>query len=374
MAPQGHSTVAAGSIRLWATEFFGLLGELRIIRYGTLQVRSISGEAHIEALWSSGIAVIAFLQSLGDWLAPAMLTLTFLGRSEFYLLVMPLIYWCVDHRLGLRLALILFFGAGLNDALKIACHAPRPLWLAPDLKALAAETNFGLPSGHAQHSLSVWGLLAHSLHRRWAWVAALALSLLIGLSRVYLAVHFPSDVLAGWLIGALWLWLFLRCERRLGGWVGQRTLGQAVLLGWILSLASLGLVGLGLFSLGDWQMPESWLANARAVGQTPAPLRPVDSVNAAGALLGFAAGAAWLKRGGSFPSQRWHWQRLACAVVGLVGSGGLWYGMGLALPGDGTLASYALAYLRAMIVGLWISAGAPLLFVRLGWAEGTDRQ
>ena len=304
-----------------------------------------------------------------------MLALTFLGRSEFYLLVMPLIYWCVNYRLGLRLAFILLVGAGINDALKIAWHAPRPLWLAPHLKALAAETNFGLPSGHAQHALSVWGLLAHSLHRSWAWPAALALAFLIGLSRVYLAVHFPSDVLVGWLIGALWLWLFLRCERRLNRWIGQRSLRQAVLLAWLLSLASMGLVGLSLLSLGDWQLPDSWLAHAQAVGQSPAPLRPIDSVNAAGALFGFATGAAWLKYSGGFVSQPSHWpRRLACAAVGLLGSGSLWYGTGLLLPADASPLSLALAYLRAVLVGTWIAAGAPLLFVRMGWAERMDGQ
>ena len=372
LPPLQPDSLTRGGSQLQTAVFFGLLGKRGIIDEQDRSLLVLLGRRVIEALWNSGIAIIAFLQGLGDWLTPPMLALTFLGRAEFYLLVMPLIYWCVDYRLGLRLAVVLLVGASLNDALKIACHAPRPLWLAPHLKALATEVSFGLPSGHAQHALSVWGLLANSLRRRWAWAAVLMLSFLIGLSRVYLAVHFPSDVLAGWLVGALWLWLFLRGERRLGKWIQQRSLGQGILLSCLLSLASLGLVGLSLLSLGDWQLPDDWLANALAVGQSPAPLRPVDGVNAAGALLGFVAGVAWLKQRGGFASHRSYWQRLACALVGLLGSGGLWYGTGVLLPTDAAPLSFALYYWRAVCVGLWIAVGAPLLFIRLGWVERKD--
>ncbi len=79
---------------------------------------------------------------------------------------------------------------------------PCPYWLSQEVIALASQENFGLPSGHAQNALSVWGLLAASSSRRWAWPVVAVLVFLIGLSRIYLGVHFPTDVLGGWLVAA----------------------------------------------------------------------------------------------------------------------------------------------------------------------------
>lgn len=75
------------------------------------------------------------------------------------------------------------------------------------------ESGFSFPSGHAANSLVVLGtvawlvglLTAHRTARATAWVAAGILTAAVGVSRVYLGVHYPSDVLAGWLLGATWL-------------------------------------------------------------------------------------------------------------------------------------------------------------------------
>jgi undecaprenyl-diphosphatase len=69
------------------------------------------------------------------------------------------------------------------------------------------------PSGHALYAASVFGGLAvlvtarirHPLLRLAIWFVAIALILLVGLSRVYLGVHYPSDVLAGYAIGVIWV-------------------------------------------------------------------------------------------------------------------------------------------------------------------------
>jgi undecaprenyl-diphosphatase len=101
-------------------------------------------------------------------------------------------------------------GAGLLDAgLKLWFHRDRPsvTW------ALAHETTFSFPSGHAMLSLVVYGMILYLIlrlsHSRVVDVAAslvaLPLILAIGVSRVYLGVHYPSDILAGYLAGAIWL-------------------------------------------------------------------------------------------------------------------------------------------------------------------------
>jgi undecaprenyl-diphosphatase len=99
-------------------------------------------------------------------------------------------------------------GIVLNDLLKFAIARPRPDVVATTLRVFS--TSF--PSGHASLSAIVYltlGALLAQAHdsltiRVYALSLAVALTLLVGVSRVYLGVHYPSDVLAGWCIGSAW--------------------------------------------------------------------------------------------------------------------------------------------------------------------------
>lgn len=117
--------------------------------------------------------------------------------------------WLRQRRLALFFAVSVGGSAVLTLLLKLALPRQRPnLW-----PRLVSESDASFPSGHALYSLAlVLGvvLLCWSLprFRRWRWVAlaaGLAFSLLVGVSRLYLGVHYPSDVLAGWLIALIWV-------------------------------------------------------------------------------------------------------------------------------------------------------------------------
>lgn len=324
----------------------------------------------METLWDMSILIIRFLQSLGDWLTAPMRFLSFLGRAEFYMLFMPALYWCWDAGLGLRIGLVLMLSSGLNGALKIAFRQPRPYWVSQQIAALSSETSFGLPSGHAQNAVSVWGLLAALWRRRWTWGAALALAFLIGLSRLYLAVHFPSDVLVGWLVGAIILWAFLRWEAPVGDWLKRRSLGGQTLIAFVASLVLLLLTLLASASLESWQVPESWVQNALAItGEAPDPLSLGGALQIAGTIFGMGAGAAWLHHAGGFRADGPAWKRLVRYLVGLIGVFLLWYGLGAIFPRHEDWVSYSLRYLRYALVGAWVMAGAPALFLRLKLSE-----
>ena len=97
----------------------------------------------------------------------------------------------------------------LTVTLKLLFERPRPdLW-----EQLVVETSFSFPSGHAMASMGLGLLLAYLVWRTgWAmsskvavWVALAVYVIIIGLSRLYLGVHYPSDILAGWLISAAWV-------------------------------------------------------------------------------------------------------------------------------------------------------------------------
>ena len=114
----------------------------------------------MDTLSGFDLGIVHAAQGLGAWLIAPMQLFTFLGREEFYLLLLPILYWCVSATLGLRVGMILLLSAGLNDLLKMAFALPRPYWVDPTVRALSPETSFGIPSGHAQNAVAVWGVIA----------------------------------------------------------------------------------------------------------------------------------------------------------------------------------------------------------------------
>jgi undecaprenyl-diphosphatase len=101
-------------------------------------------------------------------------------------------------------------GGLLNELLKRLFHRARPA-----LKLRRAHaTGYSFPSGHAMMTLSTYGTLAYLVSRRGnltkhpaarlIWTPALLVCALVGSSRVYLEVHYPTDVLAGWLAAIVW--------------------------------------------------------------------------------------------------------------------------------------------------------------------------
>jgi len=149
----------------------------------------------------------------------------------------------------------------VNAVLKLVFHQPRPFWYSDQVSAKTLETSFGIPSGHAQNSAAMWGMLAASLKRNWVWVITLLLILIIGLSRLYLAVHFPTDVILGWLIGFLLVWLFLRFERPFLEWLNSLNLVTRLVVVFAISLGFIGLGMLARWLLADWQLPAVWIEN-----------------------------------------------------------------------------------------------------------------
>lgn len=141
---------------------------------------------------------------------------TFFGSLKFFVpasLIAP--FWMRRRGYGRHaLALLLAMGGGwaLNELLKAWFQRPRPS------SALLYQMGLSFPSGHAMMSMAFYGCLAWLLGReygRWAWAVALMLwAVLIGLTRVYLHVHYFTDVLAGFAGGVGWL-LLLRAGLRL---------------------------------------------------------------------------------------------------------------------------------------------------------------
>jgi membrane-associated phospholipid phosphatase len=157
----------------------------------------------------------AVLLGIHRWANPVfdqlMLGITRLGNPEVVVVVVAASWvWLVRRRQWRTSVLLLFTCLGtlmLNQGMKLVFARPRPL-LWP---RLIPEVSYGFPSGHALGSMVLYGSLAYLLARRYRWhsqsiylIAAIVISA-IGLSRLYLGVHYPTDILAGYTVGLLWL-------------------------------------------------------------------------------------------------------------------------------------------------------------------------
>ncbi len=128
--------------------------------------------------------------------------LTYLG-SEITVLVVPFVlYWCISKRDGLYMMANVLFGAGVANGSKFIFRVPRPFALDPEFtiveSAREGAAGYSFPSGHSQSAVTMAAVLTVLYKKKKAvWITALALAALVCFSRMYLGVHYPTDVLGG---------------------------------------------------------------------------------------------------------------------------------------------------------------------------------
>ncbi len=307
---------------------------------------------------------VVWIQNLGGWLEAPMRFFTFLGSEEFFLLILPALYWSMDTVAGLQIGLILLFNTWINGLFKLVFAAPRPYWVSLQVKALAAESSFGIPSGHAQIGIGVWGMLAARLRTRWAGWGAALIVFLIGFSRLYLGVHFVHDVLVGWLLGGLMLWAFLAFWERISSWAKSLSLGQQLLSAFALSLIFVLFGWVAVNARQGYTLPPEWIENARRAGDPlPDPVSLAGFITSAGTLFGLLSGLAWIARRGGYQAEGPLAMRILRYTVGLIGLILIYFGLSLIFPRGADLFPATLRYVRYALVGFWISGGAPWLFL-----------
>ncbi len=316
----------------------------------------------MEALQAWGIQLIQGIQLLSPALDSVMKFFTFLGKIEFYMLFITFLYWVVDARLGFRVFLVLLSTDIFGTAFKQLFRQPRPYWIGDVDHMGQIETSYGIPSTHASNTLSVWAYLAYQMKKRWLWVLAVATVLLIGLSRLYLGVHFPHDILGGWIIGLTVLFLYIKYEKRISEWLDSRSNGFQIGLGFALSLAFI-LIGLIVRAIiaptsdsGAWAHLST---EARSL---------TFYFTLGGSFFGAVAGYAMMKSRARFQTGGPWGTRLVRYLVGIVGVLIAMYGLdalfGLIAP-DETVLGYILRYIRYGTTTFWAMFGAPWVFLRL---------
>lgn len=322
--------------------------------------------------------LIHALQGMGDGLTSVMTFFTWLGYPQAYMIILAIIYWCFDRKLGIRLALFLSLVASLNSILKQALHSPRPFWLDPEIRAIRVSNGFGMPSGHAQAS-TVWLYAASIGRRNWFWVVAIFTAFLVGLSRIYLGVHFPSQVLTGWLTGLLVLLLFYRFEEKVLGWFLGRSFPAQLILIFAVSLLICLLGALVLFRLRDWDMPVKWILNAAddLAGSGESILSSIGLSAVAGnsgGFLGVALGALLMHRQGGFHTGGAWWKRLIRSLCGLIFLGAIYGIYHLTLPDPERELMYAIwRFSGFFILSFSTIFLVPRLFIRVNLLSQAEK-
>ncbi|MFT4758102.1 MAG: membrane-associated phospholipid phosphatase [Paraglaciecola sp.] len=217
-----------------------------------------------------------FLQSFeNEFLTGFMRLLTAVGYIEFFMVFLTVILFIVDFKKGFILLLILFWTAGITLFLKEHFNLPRPFhvdsrvqfldakldngasfefsemgakafWDILPIEVLekirqAKEFAHGFPSGHTSIALALWGGLILLFRKQWVTILSVSLILLIPFSRMYLGVHFIADILGGYAVGGLILflfWLIILKKNRLPPYLEKATLPMGLNLRTIFLLLS----------------------------------------------------------------------------------------------------------------------------------------
>ena len=154
-----------------------------------------------------------FLEGIRTSLGDAFFSLiTHLGEETLFMAFALIFFWCVDKYRGYYLLVVGFCGTVFNQFLKMAFRIPRPWVIDPEFSivesARAEATGYSFPSGHTQSSVGLYGGIARSSARRVVQIGGVVLCALIALSRMYLGVHTPKDVLVSIIIGTALVFAF----------------------------------------------------------------------------------------------------------------------------------------------------------------------
>lgn len=296
----------------------------------------------ITEIYDRGVEQILWLQQFSPTLDLPFTILTALGDELFFLAFLPFIYWSIDRQTGARLAVLFLISVAVNSLLKLLVNEPRPFRYDPRVRVLHELETAGFPSGHTQSTTVIWLYLSLRYRRTWLWVLTTALLILVPLSRLYLGLHFPTDLIGGYLVGLLLLWLFWRWQEVGERWVASLPLTGQVLLALIPAL-------LMMLVIPGWDR---------------------DAVAGAGALFGMGAGIAFERRYIGFETAgSWQVRALRFLVAALV-LGAIY--LGLRVLFTGLEPEPLWRFVRYGLIGGWATFGAPWLFVRTGLAAAAS--
>lgn len=165
---------------------------------------------------------------------------SFFGEETFVIAIVLLVFWNINKQKGFALYMNVLTSVLIMGILKAVVRAPRPFVVLEEIagKRMGTATGYSFPSGHTTTAASFYTSLALLLKKRICSIIAAIMIVLVGVSRLYLGVHWPNDVFAGLLIGVsisflLYRWSLQLFEDRM------RLVRFSIRYGLIATLASL---------------------------------------------------------------------------------------------------------------------------------------
>ncbi|MDN5298955.1 MAG: hypothetical protein PWP51_1508 [Clostridiales bacterium] len=253
--------------------------------------------------------------------------ITMLGEDTIYIFILTLLYWCIDKQLARRILLGLSLSVWTNGLIKTMLNFPRPIGVE-GIRSLRIETANGasFPSGHTQTIATFMWLIGHEAKRRWVYIVGILLTLAVGISRLYLGVHWPKDVICGIVF--------------------------AIVIGQIAIVINRNIEQMGHY------MP-LFITLVLALGSLFF-YRDIAYIKTVAMLSGFVIGYALEENFVNFDVRGSGDQQLFKYIIGIAGIIGIQFGLKLILP---YTAPYIFArYFLMMVWGLYL---APQLFVML---------
>ncbi|MCR4675687.1 MAG: phosphatase PAP2 family protein [Sphaerochaetaceae bacterium] len=155
-------------------------------------------------------SIIIFASNAYNVVADKIATfISLFGTSYVLIPVMVILYWALDKKKGYVAGATFLTANSVNNTIKSIVKFPRPWMVLSDRLGQrdVHATGYSFPSGHSCSSASLYGSIANLYRKKWLSIVCITLIILVGVSRVYLCVHWPLDVICGLAIGFICVWL-----------------------------------------------------------------------------------------------------------------------------------------------------------------------
>ena len=201
--------------------------------------------------------IIFIQQYMSDTLVKIASLITDLGDQMALIALMGVFYWALNKELGKKLGLYVCFVNVVYPCIKSSVKRLRPYMVNRDIQCLkpvnsdgdiydVVTQEYSFPSGHANNSIVAYGTLAKRSNKVYVKVLLTAVIVLVGVSRFALGVHYPTDILVGWLVGAIVIALYNVIENKLGRYKTYIFLDVLGLLGFLIAETNDFYTGYGL--------------------------------------------------------------------------------------------------------------------------------
>lgn len=207
---------------------------------------------------------------------------TLFGEELVVIAILGGIYWSINKKIGERLGITVFISLGLNSLLKAIFMRPRPFMVDSEITNLRPETSGGysMPSGHTQSASTVFFGVYQFFKKRYLLVIAIVITAFVAISRMYIGVHYLTDVLVGALLGIIITYYLAKYLSKIDN--------LTRIYNYILIISGIALIGLLIYNLvklsGSVFDSEAFYFNTEALAKM------------IGTLIGFVLGVKFEKK------------------------------------------------------------------------------